>query len=60
MTDPLLRSPAPDADRSPRLRLWMRLEVLHAQLDLEPPTATLTIAQLGAEVARLEQEAGSA
>ena len=42
---------------SPRLGLWTRLEKLHEELHLAPPTATLTIEQLEQEIERLEQEA---
>lgn len=43
---------------SPRVELWTELERLHVVLGLPVPTATLTIEQLEAEVARLRREAG--
>lgn len=41
---------------SPHLKLWKRLEELHAQLGMDPPTATLTIEQLDVEVAAAEAQ----
>lgn len=43
---------------SPRVALWTELERLHAKLELPPPTASLTIEDLQAEVERLKREAG--
>lgn len=48
------KSPAPFPP-SPRGRLWEELERLHERLLMDPPTATLTIDELEAEVARLRQ-----
>jgi len=48
------KSPAPFPP-SPRVRLWDELERLHERLLMDPPTATLTIEELEAEVARLHQ-----
>jgi hypothetical protein len=43
--------------QSPRALLWARLETAHARLGLAPPTATLTMADLEAEVERVERQA---
>lgn len=60
MTFEVQNSPKPtyDVRRSERALLWARLEAAHAKLSLEPPTATLTIEELRAEVERLEAKAG--
>ncbi len=44
-------------DRPPSRRtvLWDKLERVHEQLDLAPPTATLTLEALEAEVARVRE-----
>jgi hypothetical protein len=45
-------------DRPPSRRtvLWDELERLHEQLELPPPTATLTLEALEAEVNRLKEQ----
>ena len=61
MTFEIQNSPKPtyNVHRSERALLWARLEAAHAKLSMEPPTATLTIEELRAEVERLEGEVGS-
>ena len=44
---------------SRRVVLWDELEQVHAQLGMAPPTATLTIEDLEAEVERLRVQAAA-
>jgi hypothetical protein len=48
-------SPSPAQRPSRRVILWDELERLHEGLLMDPPTATLTLEDLEAEVERLRQ-----
>jgi len=48
-------SPSPVQRSSRRVILWDELERLHERLLMDPPTATLTLEDLEAEVERLRQ-----
>jgi hypothetical protein len=48
-------SPSPAQRPSRRVILWDELERLHERLLMDPPTATLTLEDLEAEVERLRQ-----
>jgi hypothetical protein len=41
---------------APPTLLWERLEAAHTRLGMEPPSATLTLEQLQAEVERVGRE----
>lgn len=58
MSDPFTPPPQLSSASRPASRrdvLWNELEALHAQLHMAPPTATLTLEDLEAEVERLRQ-----
>ena len=56
MDDAIHDQPTSPRPPSRRVVLWDELEQVHAQLGMAPPTATLTIEDLEAEVERLRVE----
>ena len=59
MDDGMRVQPATPRPPSRRVVLWDALEQVHAQLGMAPPTATLTIEDLEAEVERLRVQAAA-